>query len=52
MRDGTRLIFWLDLALVLVVAGLVLARKWDYMVALLIGLVVMNYFGRFHSRGG
>ena len=45
MKDGTRVIVWLDMALVLVVAVLVLLRKWDYVVALLIGLVVMNYFG-------
>ena len=50
MKDGTRLIFWLDVAIVLVVAGLVLARQWDFAVALVIGLIVMNYFDRFHSR--
>ncbi|NLD71969.1 MAG: hypothetical protein GX649_04550 [Chloroflexi bacterium] len=50
MKDGTRVIFWLDTALVLVVAILVLMRQWDYVVALLIGLLVMNYFGPWRRR--
>ena len=50
VKDGTRPIFWLDVALVLVVAILVLMRQWDYVVALLIGLLVMNYFGPWRRR--
>jgi hypothetical protein len=50
VKDGTRPIFWLDVALVLVVAALVLAGQWDYVVALLIGLIVMNCYDRFFSR--
>lgn len=50
MRDGTRLIFWLDILIVTVVAILVLARQWDWVVALIVGLVVMNYFDNWRSR--
>jgi len=50
MRDGTRLIFWLDLIILLVASGLALAHQWDFVVALLIGLVVLNYFDRWRER--
>jgi len=49
MRDGTRLIFWIDIAIVLVVAFLVIMQQWDWVVALFIGLVVLNYFDRWRS---
>jgi len=52
MNDGTRPIFWLDLVILLLVAALVLLHQWDYVLALVIGLGVMNYFDRFHSRRG
>jgi len=52
MKDGTRPIFWLDLVILLLVAALVLLHQWDYVLALVIGLGVMNYFDRFHSRRG
>jgi len=50
VQDQTRLIFWLDLFIVIVVAILVLAGQWDWVIALLVGLVVMNYFDYRHSR--
>ena len=48
--EKTRVIFWLDLAILVVVAFLVLAGQWDYVLALLVALVVLNYFDRW--RGG
>ncbi|HHX65367.1 MAG TPA: hypothetical protein GX702_10810 [Chloroflexi bacterium] len=50
MKDGTRFIFWLDLSILLIVAGLVLARQWDFVLALFIGLIILNYFDRWRSR--
>jgi hypothetical protein len=50
MQDGTRLIFWVDLLVLLVLAGLVMARQWDWVIALFVGLVIMNYFDRWWSR--
>lgn len=50
MRDGTRLIFWIDMLILLIVTLLVIAGKWDYVVALVIALVVLNYFDRWRSR--
>jgi ABC-type proline/glycine betaine transport system permease subunit len=49
MQDGTRLIFWIDMAVLCAVAFLVLAGQWDFVVALMIGLVVLNYFDRWRS---
>ena len=50
MENGTRLIFWIDMAVLCTVAVLVLAGQWDYVIALMVGLVVLNYFDRWHSR--
>lgn len=50
MPDGTRLIFWLDVLILLVTAFLVMAQQWDFVIALLIALAVMNYFDRWISR--
>jgi len=50
MRDGTRLIFWLDIAVLLVLALLVIAGQWDFVIALFVGLIIMNYFDRWWSR--
>ena len=52
MKDGTRLIFWLDMAIVLVVALLVIMHQWDWVVALFIGLLVLNYFDRWRAGRG
>ncbi len=50
MQDGTRLIFWLDLVVLLVMAGLVIAGQWDFVLALFIALIFMNYFNNWWSR--
>ena len=50
MKDGTRLIFWLDLIILLVVSGLAVAGQWDFVLALVVGLAVMNYFDRWWQR--
>ena len=50
MRDSPRLLFWLDMLLLLLIMGLVLAGKWDYVIAVVIGLIVMNYFDHWRSR--
>ncbi|NLX35730.1 MAG: hypothetical protein GXY68_03465 [Chloroflexi bacterium] len=50
MRDGTRLIFWLDVLILIVITLLVLAQQWDMVIALFIALVVMNYFDHWASR--
>jgi len=49
MQDGTRLVFWIDMAVLCTVVVLVLAGQWDYVVALMVGLVVLNYFDRWRS---
>jgi hypothetical protein len=48
--DGTRLIFWLDILVLLVGAILVALHQWDWVLALVIGLVMMNYFDRVARR--
>lgn len=50
MQDGTRLIFWLDVLILVVIAFLVLAQQWDFVIALFVALVVMNYFDHWASR--
>jgi len=50
MRDGTRLIFWLDLMIFLVAAFLAVMGKWDWVIAIGVGLVVLNYFDGWLSR--
>ncbi|MGI6381122.1 MAG: hypothetical protein ACOX2R_10220 [Anaerolineae bacterium] len=52
MQDRTRLIFWIDMAVLCTVAILVLVGQWDYVVALMVGLVVLNYFDRWRSQRG
>ena len=50
MPNETRLIFWLDLVVLLVVAGLVIAGQWDFVLALFIALIFMNYFDGWWNR--
>ncbi len=50
MRDGTRIIFWIDIAVLFVVAGLVLAGQWDYVIALFVALLALNFFDQWRSR--
>ena len=52
MKDGTRLIFWIDLAILLVLTGLIVAGQWDFVIALFIALVLLNYFDRWRERRG
>ena len=50
MPDGTRIVFWVDLLVLLALAILVVARQWDWVIALFIALVIMNYFDRWWGR--
>jgi len=50
MKDGTRLIFWIDIVVLLVLAALILAGQWDFVIALFLALVIMNYFERGRKR--
>jgi hypothetical protein len=50
MRDGTRLIFWLDLAVLFAVAFLVIMGKWDWVIAMAVALIVLNFFDRWTNR--
>lgn len=50
MQDGTRLIFWIDVVVLLILTALILLGQWDFVVALFIALVILNYFDRW--RGG
>lgn len=49
-RDGTRLIFWLDILVLLTAVILFILHQWDWLVALVIGLVIMNYFDHVLQR--
>ena len=50
MKDGTRLIFWIDLAVLLILAALILAGQWDFVIALFLALVILNYFDSWRNR--
>jgi len=50
LRDGTRLIFWVDLGILLIIALLVLMGQWDYVIALGIGLIILNLTDRLQNR--
>jgi hypothetical protein len=50
LKDGTRLIFWIDLGVLLILAVLVLTGQWDLVIALFIALVILNYFEGWWSR--
>ena len=50
MKDGTRIIFWIDLAVLLILTGLIIAGQWDFVIALFIALLLMNYFDRWLER--
>lgn len=49
-QDGTRLIFWLDLLVLVVALALFILHQWDFLIALLIGLAIMNYFDHWWQR--
>ena len=50
MGDGTRLIFWIDVLVLIVLAILVIAGQWDWVIALFVALVFLNYFDRWRER--
>ncbi|HHX43028.1 MAG TPA: hypothetical protein GX714_03430 [Chloroflexi bacterium] len=50
MGDGTRLIFWIDVVVLLVLAILVVAGQWDWVIALFIALAFLNYFDRWREK--
>lgn len=50
MGDGTRLIFWVDIVVLIVLAILVVAGQWDWVIALFVGLAFLNYFDRWREK--
>jgi membrane protein implicated in regulation of membrane protease activity len=50
MNDGTRLIFWVDIIILLILTLLILAGQWDFVIALFVALLLLNYFDRWWSR--
>jgi hypothetical protein len=50
MGDGTRVIFWVDIAILIIVCALVLAGQWDYVIALFVALIALNFFDQWRSR--
>ncbi len=50
MADGTRPIFWLDMLLVTIMAMLVALGKWDWALAVLIALAVVNTVKRLQGK--
>lgn len=52
MGDGTRLIFWLDILIFMAIIILCILGKWDWVIAVVIGMFVVNYFDRWRSKRG
>ncbi len=50
MGDGTRLIFWVDLVVLIVLAMLVATGQWDWVIALFVALTFLNYFDRWRIK--
>ena len=50
LNDGTRLIFWIDLAVLLILTGLVIWGQWDFVIAIFVALIILNYFDRWWTR--
>jgi len=50
MGDGTRLIFWVDVLILIVLAMLVAAGQWDWVIALFVALTFLNYFDRWRAK--
>jgi len=50
MNDGTRLIFWIDLIILILLTFLILAGQWDFVIALFLALVMLNYFDSWRNR--
>lgn len=50
MSDGTRFIFWVDMLVLIVLAFLVATGKWDWVIALFVALIFLNYFDRWRAK--
>lgn len=50
MKDGTRLIFWIDIVILLILTVLILMGQWDFVIALFLALLMLNYFDRWWSH--
>ncbi len=50
MKDDSRLIFWIDLIVLLVLTLLIATGQWDFVIALFLALILLNYFDRWWSR--
>ena len=50
MGDGTRLIFWIDIVILLILTLLIATGQWDFVIALFLALVMLNYFDQWWSR--
>lgn len=50
MIKGTRLIFWVDMIVLVLVAFLVIRGQWDFVIAFLVALVMVNYFDHLMNR--
>jgi hypothetical protein len=48
--DRTRVIFWVDMLVLLVLTALLLMGQWDWVLALFLALVVLNFFDRWWDR--
>jgi hypothetical protein len=48
--DRTRVIFWVDMLVLLVLTALLLMGQWDWVLALFLALVVLNFFDRWWER--
>lgn len=50
MGDGTRLIFWIDMVILLILTVLIATGQWDFVIAVFVALVILNYFDHWRSR--
>ncbi|MFO7916874.1 MAG: hypothetical protein R6V13_02195 [Anaerolineae bacterium] len=50
MKDNTRLIFWIDIIVLLVLTFLIATGQWDFVIALFLALILLNYFDDWWSR--
>ncbi|MFP3896355.1 MAG: hypothetical protein ACLFV5_05915 [Anaerolineales bacterium] len=50
MKDNTRLIFWIDIIVLLVLTLLIATGQWDFVIALFLALILLNYFDKWWSR--
>jgi len=50
MPEGTRLVFWLDVFLVIVLFVMSVLGKWDWALVVIIALLIINIASRIGSR--